>query len=68
MTIDQLRRWFTPSEYQTLVRLGFYAVKMEVGRVIASSDVQCFFERVTPLWQDFEKVELYPEVKHVWEY
>ena len=60
LTIEQLRRWFTPSEYATLVGFGYQAVKMEAGRILASSDIQCVFERVKPLREDVESLDLYP--------
>jgi hypothetical protein len=59
-TLQQLRRWFTPKEYATLRRHGYRAVKLKVGRLLASSDVQCVFERAKPLNVDVEPVELYP--------
>ena len=58
-TIEQLRRWFTPTEYATLLRLGYRAVRMDVGRILAESDRQCFFERSKPLSQDVEPFDLY---------
>lgn len=59
LTLDQLRRWFTESEYRTLQRYGYHAVKMQVGRVLAASELQCVFERAKPLRCDVERVELY---------
>lgn len=59
-TLEQLRRWFTPTEYVKLRGFGYGAVKMEVGRVLAESDIQCVFERVKPLRDATEPVELYP--------
>lgn len=59
-TLDQLRRWFTPTEYATLRGFGYSAVKMRVVRILAESDVQCVFERAKPLHEDVEVVELYP--------
>lgn len=61
-TIEQLRRWFTPSEYRTLQGLGYQAVKMEAGRIIAHSATQCFFERAKPLREGWEPIELYPAI------
>ena len=58
-TLGQLRRWFTSSEYASLSRLGYKAVKMEAGRILASSNVQCFFGRAKPLNEDIEEVEMY---------
>lgn len=59
LTLKQLRRWFTASEYETLKKFGYYAVKMEVGRILAESDIQCVFGRAKPLNKDVEGVILY---------
>jgi len=58
-TLGQLRRWFTPSEYKTLLFYGYRAVRMEVNRVLAESDIQLFFGRAKPLSCDVIGVELY---------
>ena len=58
-TVEQLRRWFSPSEYMTLRRFGYRAVRMAVGRLLAESDRQCVFGRARPLREDVEPVELY---------
>jgi hypothetical protein len=62
-TLDQLRRWFTKSEYATLIEFGYHAVKMDAGRILAESDIQCVFERAKPLNQGWEPIELYPVTK-----
>jgi len=59
LTLEQLQRWFTPSEYKTLLKYGYRAVKMEVNRLLAHSDIQCVFGRTKPLKEDFIVVELY---------
>lgn len=59
-SLEQLRRWFTPKEYATLRSFGYCAVKMETGRILAESDIQCVFERAMPLREGVEPVELYP--------
>ena len=59
LTLEQLRRWFTESEYRKLQRYGYHAVRIKVGRVLAASDIQCVFERAKPLRYDVERVELY---------
>lgn len=59
--IEQLRRWFTPKEYKTLQGFGYAAVKMEAGRILAESDIQCVFERAKPLNESVEPIELYPK-------
>ena len=58
-TLEQLRRWFTPTEYATLRRFGYRAVRMAAGRLLAESDKQCVFGRARPLREDVEPVELY---------
>lgn len=59
-TIDQLRRWFTPSEYKKLLNLGYQAVKIEASRILAESSIQCVFTVSNkPLNKDFEIVDLY---------
>jgi hypothetical protein len=60
-TLDQLRRWFTPSEYKTLRRHGYHAVQLDAGRIIGESAIQLFFERCRPLKDGATPVELYPE-------
>lgn len=58
-SLDQLRRWFSLSEYATLRLLGFQAVQMRVDRVLAESDRQLVFARSIPLAYRVEPVELY---------
>jgi len=60
VTLDQLRRWFTASEYATLQRYGYRAVMMDVSRVLGESPVQCFVERSKPFSEGVIEVELYP--------
>lgn len=35
-TVEQLQRWFTPSEYATLLQFGYRAVRLDVGRILAA--------------------------------
>lgn len=58
-TLAQLREWFKPTEYSKLHQLGYCAVRMEVGRILAESNIQCVFERAKPLCEDSEPVMLY---------
>jgi hypothetical protein len=58
-TLDQLRRWFTESEYATLQRFGFQAVSMEVACVLRESEIQLLFQRAKPLREDASHVDLY---------
>lgn len=60
-TLDQLRRWFRPGEYQTLLRFGYRAVKLDVDNVLARSDSQCCFVRSRPLRVGGERFDLYPQ-------
>lgn len=48
-SLEQLRRWFRPGEYKTLLRYGYRAVKLEVDEVMARSETQCAFARSKPL-------------------
>lgn len=56
---EQLRRWFTKPEYKKLKKLGYKAVKMEVNRIIAESDIQCFIGRAKPFNESIEVIKLY---------
>lgn len=58
-TVEQLRRWFLPTEYARLAEFGYQAVQMEVGRILAESNIQCVFERAIPLRRKVEPFELY---------
>lgn len=59
-TLDQLRRWFTAGEYRKLRQLGYSAVSMEVGRILAESNIQCVFERAKSLREDVHPINIYP--------
>lgn len=59
LTLEQLRRWFIPSEYETLLGFGYRAVQLQVGRILARSLTQCVFERATPLRLGIKAIELY---------
>lgn len=56
---EQLRRWFSQSEFEKLKQHGYRAVKLKVGRILAANDIQCVFERAKPLQKDAEPFELY---------
>ena len=58
---NQLRRWFSPTEYQRLIKLGYQAVRIGAGRILAESDIQCVFERTKPLHKDVSVFDLYDE-------
>lgn len=58
-TVEQLQRWFTAAEYETLARFGYQAVRFEVDRVLAESDIQLVFQRARPLRFGAEPFDLY---------
>lgn len=59
-SLEQLRRWFTKSEYRTLRRYGYQAVQMEVRRILGKSETQLVFERSNPNNVGCRPVVLYP--------
>jgi len=60
-TLEQLRRWFTESEYRTLIRYGYAAVCIRPSRILAESSIQCVFTVVLePLATAGRKIQLYP--------
>ncbi|WP_299073468.1 hypothetical protein [uncultured Paraglaciecola sp.] len=58
-TIAQLKRWFTKAEYKRLRRLGYNAMRIEVGRILAESEIQCVFGSAHPLNKNTKIVRLY---------
>lgn len=58
-TEEQLRRWFTLTEYERLVAFGYQAVRMQVGRILGSSETQVVFERARPLREAVAAFDLY---------
>ena len=58
-TKKQLKRWFTESEYKRLLDAGYHAVKMNVDKVIAESDIQLVFARKRKLKYGAKKIKLY---------
>lgn len=62
MTIDQLKRWFIPKEYETLLSFGYQSVSMEANTIVAQSDIQCVFERFRPFYMDAHPFDLYKTV------
>jgi len=58
-SIEQARLWFSPKEYKRLLYLKYRFVKMGVDRILASSEVQCYFARSRPLNIGFEVIALY---------
>lgn len=58
-TIEQLKRWFTKTEYERLKKLGYKAVKIEVDRVLHESDIQLIFARSRRLSKGASPITLY---------
>jgi hypothetical protein len=57
-SVEQIERWFTPTERVRLSILGYKLVSMEVDRVLAESKNQVVFLREKPLKDDIEVLEL----------
>jgi hypothetical protein len=49
ITLAQLRKWITQSEYRTLRKYGYQAVAMQPDEILVSSPHQCAFVRSLPL-------------------
>ena len=60
-TVEQLRRWFTATEYAKLLTLGYNAVRMPAGIILAQSEIQCVFQRAKPLNEGCEVIDLYAD-------
>ncbi len=58
-TIQQLRKWFTPSEYATLLAFGYRCVRMTAKRALGDSNIQCLFTRDIPLMVNAKRIKLY---------
>lgn len=48
-TLEQLNKWFTPSEQRKLRNFGYSIVSIDIDRVIAESENQVVFARRKPL-------------------
>ncbi len=64
-SLEQLRLWFLPVEYKKLLEFGYKAVQMSAGRILGESEIQCVFERASPLNEDVQEVELYQLKTHL---
>lgn len=53
-SVEQIRKWFTPTELLRLHLLGYRLVAMEADRVLAESKNQLVFMRKKPLNEDIE--------------
>lgn len=60
-SLNQLRRWFIPEEYDFLLNAGFHCVRFLGAVFLGSSETQCLFERRKPLAQHDGIVSLYGE-------
>lgn len=59
LTLEQLRRWFTETEYNRLRILGYRAVRLSADRVLRKSDTQCVFTRKRALRKGATEIALY---------
>lgn len=60
-TLSQLQRWFTESEYRTLLGLGYQCVSISGARVLGRSDTQCVIASVKPFRTVASAIPLYPK-------
>lgn len=58
-TIEQLRKWIRRSEYETLKKYGYFAVEVDLCKILVRSDSQCVVARTKPMNKHFRKVRLY---------
>lgn len=59
LTVEQLKRWFTESEYRTLQLFGYNSVVIKADRLLEQSDRQCVFARSKPLRKSVTVFNLY---------
>lgn len=55
-SMDQLRRWFSPSELTRLKELGYNIVEMEVDKILQSSYNQVVFARLEKLKTNYRVI------------
>lgn len=58
-TIEQLKRWFSASEYSTLKTLGYRAVRLPVDAIECEDATQCVFKRKKELRKGATPIEFY---------
>lgn len=58
-TLEQLRRWFTVTEYLKLLGKGYKCYKVDQCHVAFRSDIQLLIARKCPPTQFIEQVKLY---------
>lgn len=61
-TVEQLRRWFSESEYKTLKAHGYQAVEIDAS-IVAESQIQCFIQRPKQFKEDVKPFNLYGNPK-----
>ncbi len=59
LTLEQLKRWFTETEYNRLRIMGYRAVKLKANRILRSSEKQCVFTRKRALRKGATEISLY---------
>lgn len=59
VSLEQLRLWFTPLEYERLLGFGFHCYGFVPARIVCQSDVQCVFELADRLSTLSKRVVLY---------
>jgi hypothetical protein len=60
LTIEQLQRWITPSEWQTLQNYGYDCCIIQPDRIVEQSNIQCIFECRLPIRSCVKKrIKLY---------
>lgn len=57
---EQLRLWFSVSEFKRLNALGYQSVMFEPYEILGQSDVQLVFRRLEPLHKNVLRFLLYP--------
>lgn len=58
-TIEQLKRWFTRSEYQTLQQIGFQAISLAADAIERENNIQCIFSRKRALKKGTTPIHFY---------
>ncbi|PKN97095.1 MAG: hypothetical protein CVU43_17840 [Chloroflexi bacterium HGW-Chloroflexi-5] len=58
-SLEQLRRWFTESEFRNLSELGYRAVALKGAIIVREDETQCLFARGRPHRYGAREVLLY---------
>lgn len=59
-SLEKLRRWIQPSEWRTLMRMGFRCYAIVPDRIVCESETQCVFESRIQLKKHRNRIQLYP--------